>query len=438
MPPQGSSSTAATTDAKPVTIADDCIQVDDKIYSAAALAKDHPGGELFVKAFAGRDATEAFMSYHRKEFPHSKLESLVIGKAAAKKKKEADADFMELCALVEAVVPKHKAFAPFHYYVKVAIILGTALGLEFYMHATGNYKWYTCAVLGWFLALIGLNIQHDANHGAVSKNWRVNRFLGFWQNWLGGSAVDWIHQHVVQHHVFTNDLHHDCDIHGGFIIRLNPLKPLLKHQFFQGIYVFILIGFFGFTTIYASFAQVLEKKHYTPYSKMVGSYLNFELATSVLWVLRWFVVPTFHVLAHGASWNVFLHIVPMYVVGGYYLAFFFILSHNFVGVHMFDESTSAHTESFLYKQVASGSNVGGALLATFNGGLNYQIEHHLFPRMSHVHYPTIAPVVRDYCKKKNIPYVHFPTVWENFTSCVKHLTSLGSEVDPGIPLNKGK
>jgi fatty acid desaturase (delta-4 desaturase) len=436
MPPQTgtANSPKAAETSKELTLAPDCIQVDDKIYSAAALAKDHPGGELFVRAFGGRDATEAFMSYHRKEFPHSKLESMVIGGAPQKKKKGADADFMELCALVEKVVPKHKAFAPWHYYLKVAVILGGALSLEGYMHYTGNYKWYLSAVLGWFLALIGLNVQHDANHGAVSKNWVVNRFLGSFQNWLGGSAVDWIHQHVVQHHIFTNDLHHDCDIHGGAVIRLNPLKPLLKHQFAQGIYVFILIGVFGFTTIWASLVQVLEAKHYTPYSKMLKSYLNAEVFTSCLWVLRWFIIPFYH----NFSFNTFLQIAPMYVVGGYYLAFFFILSHNFVGVHMFDESAAKHTESFLYKQVASSSNVGGAVLAVFNGGLNFQIEHHLFPRMSHTHYATIAPIVREYCAKKNIPYIHFPTVWENFMSTVSHLTTMGSVVDPGIPTNKGK
>jgi fatty acid desaturase (delta-4 desaturase) len=89
----------------------------------------------------------------------------------------------------------------------------------------------------------------------------------------------------------------------------------------------------------------------------------------------------------------------MYLVAGYYLAFFFSISHNFKGVHMLDETTRASNQgdkknSYLYKQVTSSSNVGGWWLAHLNGGLNYQIEHHLFPRISHMHYPTVAPVVR--------------------------------------------
>jgi fatty acid desaturase (delta-4 desaturase) len=98
---------------------------------------------------------------------------------------------------------------------------------------------------------------------------------------------------------------------------------------------------------------------------------------------------------------------------------------------MFDKDQSkVDKESFLYKQVTSSSNVGGRFLCFLNGGLNYQIEHHLFPRVSHTHYPTIAPIVREYCLSKNIPYVHFPTVSGNFSSCVQHLFNMGHHKDP--------
>jgi acyl-lipid (7-3)-desaturase (Delta-4 desaturase) len=106
------------------------IQVDDKVYSAKILASDHPGGDLFVKAFAGRDATEAFMSYHRRKFPHQKMEYAAVGKAIAVKSPEADKDYLELCELIDKVLPRNKAFAPFHYYLKVFFILSVALGLE--------------------------------------------------------------------------------------------------------------------------------------------------------------------------------------------------------------------------------------------------------------------------------------------------------------------
>jgi fatty acid desaturase (delta-4 desaturase) len=84
---------------------------------------------------------------------------------------------------------------------------------------------------------------------------------------------------------------------------------------------------------------------------------------------------------------------------GFYLAFFFLISHNFQGAHIQEDTTrpsnkNGKKNSYLYKQISSSSNVGGWWLAQLNGGLNYQIEHHLFPRMNHIHYTKIAPVVK--------------------------------------------
>lgn len=90
-------------------------------------------------------------------------------------------------------------------------------------------------------------------------------------------------------------------------------------------------------------------------------------------------------------------------------------------------------------QVVSSSNVCYTWLCTLNGGLNYQIEHHLFPRICHVHYPTIAPVVKEFCDEKNIPYVHFPTIADNLNACVKHLTDMGENETPKtVVLKKSK
>ena len=83
-------------------------------------------------------------------------------------------------------------------------------------------------------------------------------------------------------------------------------------------------------------------------------------------------------------------------------------------------------------QVISSSNVGGSWLCFMNGGLNYQIEHHLFPRINHTHYPKVAPVVRQFCQEKKIPYVHFPTVADNLHSCTEHLFDMGSNVKPKL------
>lgn len=407
-------------------ITDDFIQVDDKVYSTMKLAESHPGGELFVKAFAGRDATEAFLSYHRRKFPHERKVEYLVGEMNPNKEAMADADYLELCALIEQVIPRSKSFAPFHYYIKIAFIILGTLSLECYMHITGNYKWYTSSLLGFFMALNGLNIQHDANHGAISRFPIVNRLLGLTQNWIGGSSIGWIHQHVVQHHIHCNDVIHDPDIKGSSLLRLNPLSPLLKIQMRQHIYFFLLIGLFGYIMVVNTLWNIIEGVQLTPYSKFLVSHRIFETFSSMVFILRWFILP----LYIKPSIYTLLHIAPMFIVGGYYLAFFFIISHNFKGVYMFQSNGAnkdKRLQSFLYRQVVSSCNVGGEWLAFVNGGLNYQIEHHLFPRISHCYYSKIAPIVCEFCKKKNIPYVHFPTIFENIQSCINHLYDFGHE-----------
>ena len=408
------------------TLGPEMIQVEDRVYSAKSIAEMHPGGELFVKAFAGRDATEAFLSYHRREFPHSRMTDSLLGKADPAKDSNTDADYLELCRLVEKVLPRKKSFAPFSYYLKVAIILSSAIGLETYIHYTKSYVWYLTAPLGLLFALIGLNIQHDANHGSISLNPLVNRILGVTQNWIGGSALGWIHQHVVQHHTETNDVNHDPDLMGSDFLRLNPLKPMLKHQLGQHIYAFALLALFGIDIIYETFVNTIKGFHKIPMSSMVKTNRIFEASTSILFLVRWVVLP----ILQQPHYSTMLNVIPMFMVGGYYLAFFFIISHNFLGVHMFDKASTNSTDSFLWKQAASSSNVGGSFLCFVNGGLNYQIEHHLFPRIQHTHYPLIAPIVREYCLSKGIPYKHFPTIAENFKSCVAHLFIMAREETP--------
>lgn len=233
---------------------------------------------------------------------------------------------------------------------------------------------------------------------------------------------------------------------GNPLLRLNPLRPLLKHQRLQHLYVFLLLILFG--AIYIAFAlvHVVQGFHFTEMSALLRQTRTAEALGFTVYFFRWLVLP----VLRTSSLSTLLGVLPMYIVGGYYLSFFFIISHNFEGVYLEEAGagvTSVATSSasasigntghinqqgmgFLRRQVATASNVGGAGLCFLNGGLNYQIEHHLFPRVQHSHYPTIAPVVRAYCEEKGIPYIHFPTVMENVASCARHLYTLGHEDRP--------
>jgi linoleoyl-CoA desaturase len=66
------------------------------------------------------------------------------------------------------------------------------------------------------------------------------------------------------------------------------------------------------------------------------------------------------------------------------------------------------------------------LVYWFTGGLNFQVEHHLFPKVSHIHYYKISQIVRDLCKKYNVTYNEYPTFLDAFKSHIAHLKVVGN------------
>ena len=179
------------------------ITVDGIAYNTNNLANYHPGGKLFVELFDGKDATEVFAAYHRRKFPHQKLHCMAENNDKLMDEKY-DPEYQKLSSEINRILPIHKSFAPWYYYVKILVLLGVTFYTEWNIHVHGAYYWYNMAFLGWLFALVGLNIQHDANHGAISRYFPVNRVLGMTQNWIGGSAIDWMHQHIVQHHLIQH------------------------------------------------------------------------------------------------------------------------------------------------------------------------------------------------------------------------------------------
>lgn len=411
------------------------ILVNDIYYDTQKLANFHPGGNLFIDLFAGKDATEVFHVYHRRPFPHSTTEKYKTMVKKPMTTTEDDPLYMELCKEVNKALPIKESFAPFSYYVKAVSLLCIAGLVEYYIHSTGSYTVINTGFLGFLFALIGLNIQHDANHGAISPHFWINRLLGFSQNWIGGSAVDWMHQHVVQHHVYCNNVFKDPDLAGSALVRLNPTKPYYCYHIFQAFYISVLFLFFGFFYSMDSLYHYYEMRNFTDYSPHITIYADYDRMVSLLFVVRWLLFPCFF-SPHSFIQTV-LQILPLFGVGGYYLAFFFVLSHNYNGVLHYDDKY-AKKMGLLKRQVLTSSNVGGRWLCELNGGLNYQIEHHLFPRIHHSHYPKIAPIVRTFCKKHNIQYTHFHTLQDNIISCMEHLTCIGFYTSYSTVQEKGK
>jgi acyl-lipid (7-3)-desaturase (Delta-4 desaturase) len=134
----------------------------------------------------------------------------------------------------------------------------------------------------------------------------------------------------------------------------------------------------------------------------------------------------------GFSWNVLGHVLVMGASSSLTLAILFALSHNFEHVDRDPTYKARHGSSdneqvcWFKSQVETSSTYGGFISGCLTGGLNFQVEHHLFPRMSSAWYPYIAPTVRDVCQKHGVQYAYYPWVWQNLISTIKYLHQAGT------------
>jgi fatty acid desaturase (delta-4 desaturase) len=405
------------------------LRVDDFLYDAAALSRIHPGGALFVLQTDGTDATAVFNTSHRRPFPHEKYaqhridESKVPSGTPLPPRITANQDwtsYWQLCGHVKGVLDTkagNSGFAPAHYYAKVAAIMLGVLFLDCYFLLHGRTVLLTL-LAGFLRACVGLNIQHDANHGAVSRSPMVNRLLGLTQDYIGGSSISWIINHNVGHHAVCNDPGRDHDL-DQVVLRLKRTMPWLPAHKYQHLYVWLLEALFG--PVHMLHNAVFN--FFSPESRrpLLVPFFRLNRALSLLTVARLVALFYLHPTAEMA-WLTVLE----YCFGGLWLAYLFLLSHNFEGVAKEGVDYGSGTD-FVRNQVETSSNVGGGWLIVANGGLNIQIEHHLFPRVSHCHYAKLMPVVREFCRSKGFRYTHFPTLWDNTKSCFRHLQQLGAQ-----------
>ena len=388
---------------------------------------DHPGGNDIIRLFTKnkkKDITTAYISNHSKPFNHNKYKHLKIG-GTLNIRPICYRDYLDLIDLVNRDIPIKKRKAPYYYYLKVFIILSFTLVLTYKQYY--NWNLYRGIMLGWIHALIGLNIQHDANHGSISNFPIINIILGYTQNLIGGSRELWIYKHMVKHHVETNNYGLDPDNDGRGILKLNtesPSNKLIKYQWLYGI---LGLPLFAYEILIVETVECIRNMYV------------FSFITKIIYIYLHVINPYYQ---YPCLFRFLLTQIPILFTGGY-LAFFFILSHNYIGVmtnsyinlntvgdiiksdKWDDRYNNKNVITFLQQQIESSSNVGGRLLCELNGGLNYQIEHHLFPKIHHSHYPDISKIVRKYSRNMNYRYTHFDNIYYNLVSTIMYLWIMG-------------
>lgn len=284
-------------------------------------------------------------------------------------------------------------------------------------------------VMGFGLAGIGMSIMHDANHGAYSKSNLVNNILGHTLNLVGGSVCNWKLQHNILHHTYTNVAYIDDDIDDKLVLRFNPHTKVKAIQKFQYVYAFL---FYGILTLYwALLKDFIQHRRYIKNGVNTSSARenNLLLLRMIIDKLLYFGLTLGLPLAVGIPFmQVLGGFLIMHFAAGIILTVIFQMAHTVEGTsHPLPDADSNIENAWAIHQMNTTVNFskGNPFLTWYLGGLNYQIEHHLFPKICHVHYPALAPIVQQTAEEFGIPYMENRTFADAFRSHMNTLKRFG-------------
>jgi len=287
-------------------------------------------------------------------------------------------------------------------------------------------------VMGLGLAGIGLSVMHDANHGAYSKKPWVNTLVGYSLNLVGASVFNWKIQHNVLHHSYTNVHEEDEDISPRGVLRLSPHSKWKWIHRYQFIYAWFLYGLMTIVwMIVKDFMRIvryqkngLSKKHMTN----INTEWVILIATKVFYAGYIFVIPL--LVTSLAWWQILIGFFMMHYLAGFILAIIFQPAHVIEGTSypVLDQDRSLEN-NWAVHQLLTTTNFGNGSrwFSWYVGGLNFQIEHHLFPNICHVHYRKIASIVKETTHEFGLPYKNVKTFVGALRGHARLLKQLGRQ-----------
>ena len=287
-------------------------------------------------------------------------------------------------------------------------------------------------LMGMGMIGIGCGVHHDSNHGSYSGNKKVNTIIGDIVNLVGGYDVTWRIQHNILHHTYTNIEGLDEDIDTGGLMRFSPQGKKYKLHRFQHIYAWFLyclltlqwVTYKDYRLLILYNRKGLLKKERTTLAKTITELTIYK----IIYFGYIIVLP---IIFSGMPWY--------YVVTGFLILHFTAglgLSCIFQLAHVLESSEfNAPTEdrkmenSWAVHQLLNTSDFSpkSKIMFWFIGGLNYQVEHHLFPHISHVHYPQISKIVKKTAQQYGLPYKVMPTFLVALKEHARMLKKMGRE-----------
>lgn len=342
----------------------------------------------------------------------------------------------DLLKSVRAEMKTTSWFAPAFFWIRLCIIALGTLFVEYQFATTGLMFWGI--LVGLFHAQIGLSVQHDASHGSLSKNSFYNALFSYGADWIGNSRYIWFQQHILWHHPHTNHPSLDPDASSAepflffkdYSKKRHPVAP--KSSWFPSKYqnyiTHFILSLYGPSVVFNPYVYTLKHNDHVS-SSLVRVFFSKHRLVSVMLRLFYFLRVTLLPYLSGASLLSSLFLVN--VVCGINLTFLFVISHNFEGsdrdpTRISSEDKQDDVEIDWYKSQAETScTYGGVTAMMLTGGLNMQIEHHLFPRLNSWHYPRIREVIQKCCQRHGVKYKYYPSVLSNTLSMLRYMRRVG-------------
>lgn len=403
------------------------ISVHGHVFDITDFSKVHPGGTS-IRLAAGRDATCLIESYH----PSTSLgkveaalltRSNYIGPLELPAGQTAyvrpdDAFFVDVRARVDAFINSNS-----HRYAYETLGVAEALltsALYFYaVYQVGVYgSWLWTLALGVLTGRMGF-LMHMGNHCAISRSALINRLCGFFMDIAGSNATIWGYEHQVAHHVEPNELHrdNDCEI-GNPFVRMHPELPHTPFQKFQHFTVPLAMTIGLFKWYVGDFGHFVAREVGNVRMAIDAHDWHLLLSFKALWLVLHVALPVYF---NGVGLALAQLFVAM-ALGGHYLENIFIVNH------IQDSLVPPPNAHWASKQVLATANwKSGSIVANWiSGGLNHQIEHHMFPSLSYYWYAPISHIVRATAEEHGLPYQNFDSFAQAWIAMWTYLKDMGS------------
>lgn len=280
--------------------------------------------------------------------------------------------------------------------------------------------------MGVAVAGIGFSIMHDANHSTFSDNKKLNNLFSYSAQLIGANATTWKIQHNVLHHTYTNVSGYDQDIETTSLLRFYPHQEKFAIHKYQYIYAWFLYSLMTLSRVtFTDFKQLVQFKQMNLLKHTTKEWMQL-IAWKIIYLSYIIVLP---ILLLDISWYfIVLGFVLMHLTTGFILSTVFQTAHIVPESEFIDSKEKNIQENWAVHQIKTTANFApnSKLFSWYIGGLNYQIEHHLFPNISHVHYAKISRIVKETAKEFNIQYHSYTNFLTALVEHTKMLKTLGN------------